>query len=45
MTTVSIRLPDKLAHKLDGVAKDSERPKSYLIQKAIEAYLDERVDL
>jgi RHH-type rel operon transcriptional repressor/antitoxin RelB len=45
MTTVSVRLPDALAAKLSGVARDAERPKSFIIQKAIEAYLDDCADL
>jgi len=45
MTTVSVRLPDPLAKKLAGVAKDAERSKSFIIQKAIESYLDDHADL
>ena len=45
MATVSVRIPDSLAKKLAGVAKDAERPKSFIIQKAIEAYLEEYADL
>ncbi len=45
MATVSVRLPDALAEKLAGVAKDAERPKSFIIQKAIEAYLDDYADV
>jgi RHH-type rel operon transcriptional repressor/antitoxin RelB len=45
MTTVSVRLPDALAAKLDGVAKEAERPKSFIIQKAIESYLEDYADL
>ncbi|MGO9146135.1 MAG: ribbon-helix-helix protein, CopG family [Desulfomonilia bacterium] len=42
---ISIRIPDKLAQELDVISKDTERPKSYHIQKALEAYLEERADL
>ena len=45
MTTMSVRIPDSLAQKLDGVAKEAERTKSFLIQKAIEAYLDDYADV
>lgn len=45
MATVSVRLPDSLAEKLAGVARDAERPKSFIIQKAIEAYLDDYADV
>ncbi len=42
---VSIRLPDGLAKQLEGVAKETERPRSYIIQKAIESYLEDYADL
>lgn len=44
-TPISIRLPDKLAKQLDGVAKETERPRSYIIQKALEYYLEDYADL
>jgi RHH-type transcriptional regulator, rel operon repressor / antitoxin RelB len=45
MTTISVRLKDEIAGELNNVAKESERPKSFIIQKAIEAYLDDYADL
>ena len=45
MTTVSVRLPDALAARLEGVAREAERSKFFIIQKAIEAYLEDYVDL
>ena len=45
MPAVTIRLPDPLAKKLEAVAKESERSKSFLVQKAVEAYLEEAADL
>lgn len=45
MTTLSVRISDPLAKKLAGVARDAERPKSFIIQKAIEAYLEDYADL
>ena len=42
---VSIRLPDGLAKQLEGVAKETDRPRSYIIQKAIESYLEDYADL
>jgi len=42
---ISVRLPDDLVRELNEVAVMSERSKSFLIQKAIEAYLDEQADL
>ena len=42
---LSVRLPEKLANALDRVSKETERPKSFHIQKALEMYLEERADL
>jgi RHH-type rel operon transcriptional repressor/antitoxin RelB len=42
---ISIRLPDELAEQLKGVAKETDRPKSYIIQKALESYLEDIADL
>ena len=44
-TSVSLRLPDELARKLNDIAKETERSKSFIIQKAIESYLDDFADL
>ena len=44
-TAISVRVPDELASKLSEIAKETERPKSFHIQKALEAYLDELADL
>ena len=44
-TAISVRLPELLAQELGEVAKETDRSKSYLIQKAIEAYLDDLADL
>ena len=43
-TSISVRLPDETAQALDELAKATERPKSYLIQKALDAYLEEYGD-
>jgi RHH-type transcriptional regulator, rel operon repressor / antitoxin RelB len=42
---LSVRLPNGLAAELDEVAAATERSRSYLVQKAIEAYLAEQADL
>ncbi len=42
---VSVRIPDELASRLSEIAKETERPKSFHIQKALEAYLAELADL
>jgi RHH-type rel operon transcriptional repressor/antitoxin RelB len=45
MTTLSVRVTDTLAGKLAKAAKQSERPKSFIIQKALETYLEDYADL
>jgi len=45
MTTISVRVTDAMAGELENVAKEAERPKSFIIQKAIEAYLADYADL
>jgi RHH-type rel operon transcriptional repressor/antitoxin RelB len=35
-TAISVRLPDELAKQLDGIAGETDRPRSYIIQKALE---------
>lgn len=44
-TSVSVRISDDLSKKLDELAKETERSRSFLIQKALEAYLEELADL
>lgn len=44
-TTISVRIPDELASQLSEIAKETERPKSFHIQKALEAYFDDLADL
>ena len=42
---ISVRLPDELVLKLSEIAEETERPKSFHIQKALESYLTELADL
>lgn len=42
---ISIRLPDNLVIFLAEVAKDTGRPKSFHIEKALETYIQEYTDL
>lgn len=42
--SVSIRLPDNTAKALDELAKATERSRTYLILKALDAYLAEYAD-
>ncbi|MBI4558944.1 MAG: ribbon-helix-helix protein, CopG family [Candidatus Hydrogenedentes bacterium] len=44
-TAMSVRLPKELARQLDGVARETERSRSFVIQKALEAYLEQYADL
>ncbi|WP_446007796.1 type II toxin-antitoxin system RelB family antitoxin [Candidatus Electrothrix sp.] len=44
-TALSVRLPDELAKKLSNVAVATERSKSFLVQKALEGYLQNQADL
>jgi len=43
-TAISIRVPDELAAKLSEIAKETERPKSFHIKKALEVYLSKLAD-
>ena len=43
-TTMSLRLPSRLAQELSKLAEALERPKSYLVRKAVETYLTEYAD-
>jgi len=42
---ISIRLPKALADQIDSIAKETERPRSYIIQKALESYIEDCADL
>lgn len=44
-TAISVRISDDLALKLDEIAKETERPKSFHVQKALESYLEDLADL
>lgn len=44
MTTITARIPDDLNASLAKVAKEMERPKTFLIRKAIEHYINEIQD-
>ena len=45
MATQSVRIPDDLASRLDGLANATKRTKSSFIIEALERYLEEREDL
>jgi RHH-type rel operon transcriptional repressor/antitoxin RelB len=42
--SISVRLPEEIARALEDVAKSTERPKTFLIRKALESYLAEYAD-
>ena len=43
--SVSVRIPDKLAKELNSIARATERSRSFIILKALEAYLADQADL
>jgi RHH-type rel operon transcriptional repressor/antitoxin RelB len=42
---ISIRIPDDLARELESVARETDRPRSYIVQKALESYMEDFADL
>ena len=42
--SASVRLSDRTARALDRLARLTDRPKTYFIEKALEAYLAEYAD-
>ena len=44
-TAVSIRLPDIIAKELGHIAEETERPRSFHVQKALESYIDDFADV
>jgi RHH-type rel operon transcriptional repressor/antitoxin RelB len=44
-TAISVRLPKNIASQLDDIAKETERPRSFIIQKALESYIEDISDL
>ncbi len=43
-TAVSIRLPEDIAKRLEELAKSLDRPKTYIVTKALKEYLEEYED-
>ena len=41
---ISVRLPEDIANRLDVLAKSIERPKTYIVTKALREYLEEYED-
>jgi RHH-type rel operon transcriptional repressor/antitoxin RelB len=44
-TAISIRLPKGIVEQIDSIAKETERPRTYIILKALETYMDDYADL
>lgn len=44
-TAVSVRLPDAVARRLELIAKETERSRSFVVTKAVETYLEDFADL
>jgi len=44
-TAISVRIPKELANRLDSIAKETQRPRSFIIQKALESYIENFADL
>ena len=43
--TISVRISKELANELEHIAQETERSKSFHVQKAIELYLQDRAEL
>jgi RHH-type rel operon transcriptional repressor/antitoxin RelB len=44
-TAISVRIPKELADNLDSIAKETERSRSFIVQKALESYIEDYADL
>lgn len=44
-SAISVRIPKELVSQLDSIAKETERPRSFIIQKALESYIEDFADL
>ncbi len=44
-TAISVKLPDELVKELERIAKVSEKTFAFIIQKALELYVQEIADL
>lgn len=42
---MSIRLTERLAKELDHIAKETERPRSFHVQRALESYIEDFADV
>ena len=44
VNSISVRLADETARALEDLAKATDRPKTYFVEKALESYLAEYAD-
>jgi len=44
-TAISVRLPKELSEQLENIAEETERTRSFIIQKALEFYIEDYADL
>jgi RHH-type rel operon transcriptional repressor/antitoxin RelB len=44
-TAISVRIPQELAEQVDGIAAETERSRSFIVQKALESYVEDYADL
>ena len=44
-TAISVRLTKELAEQLDSIAKETERSRSFIVQKALESSVEDFADL
>ena len=44
-TAISIRISDELAKQLNSISEETERPRSFIVQKALESYMEDYADL
>lgn len=42
--SISVRLPEKIMRELDEIASLLDRPRTYIVRKALENYLEEYAD-
>lgn len=42
--SISVRLPEDVARRLDELSKSLDRPKTYIVTKALREYLEEYED-
>lgn len=44
-TAISVRLPKEIADQMDSIARETERPRSFIIRNAREACIEDYADL